>query len=65
MEEATVFERIVAINAQVVALMTERDLLIANREKRKGLLREEELRRQKLREACGINQHIAAETAQI
>ena len=43
MEEATVFERIAIIDAEAIALMTERDLLIAGREE---LLREVELRRQ-------------------
>ena len=65
MEEATIFERIAAIDAQVVALMTERAVLASDREKRKELLREEELRQKKLREAYGINQQIAAETADI
>lgn len=65
MEEATIYERIAAIDAQAVALMTERDMLIATRTKKMELLQEEELRRQKLREAYGINQQIIAETDEI
>ena len=65
MEEAAIYERIAAIDAQAVALMTERDMLIAARTKKMELLQEEELRRQKLREAYGVNQQVIAETDEI